>query len=91
MSERKKAAAIGYAQGDFAPRLLARGEVERAEYILRLARENGIPVQEDRDMVKVLEVLGEGSYIPESLYQAFAVLLASLYAASKTMEKSNGS
>jgi len=90
MSERKKAAAIGYEQGDFAPRLLAQGEGERAEYILRLARENGIPIHEDRDMVRVLEVLGEGAYIPENLYKAFAALLASLYAASKTMEKSNG-
>ena len=90
MSERKKAAAVGYEQGDFAPRLLAQGEGARAEYILRLARENGVPVHTDRDMVKVLEVLGDGSYIPESLYTAFATLLASLYTASKTMENSNG-
>ena len=91
MPERKKAAAIGYEEGDFAPRLLARGEGEAAEYILRLARENGVPVHEDRDMLQVLEVLGESAYIPESLYTVFAALLVSLYAASKTtLEKSNG-
>jgi flagellar biosynthesis protein len=89
MRERKKAMAVGYEAGDLAPRLLAGGEGERAEYILRLARENGIPIREDRDIVKVLEVLGDGAYIPEELYQAFATLLASLYAASKKLGKND--
>jgi len=90
MPERKKAVALGYERGDIAPRVLARGEGEKAEYILRLARENSVPIREDRDIVKVLEVLGDGSYIPEELYQAFAALLASLYTASKTLGESDG-
>jgi len=85
MPEKDKAYAIGYSRDEPAPRILAGGEGEKAKMILRLARENGIPIHEDRDIIKVLEVLGDGSFIPEELYRAFAALLASLYAASKTM------
>jgi len=63
----------------------AEREGKKAEIILQIARENGIPIHEDRDIIKVLEVLGDGAFIPEELYRAFAALLASLYAASKTM------
>jgi flagellar biosynthesis protein len=85
MPEKNKAYAVGYSSDEPAPRVLAGGEGWKAEMILRIARENGIPIHEDSDIIKVLEVLGDGAFIPEELYRAFAALLASLYAASKTM------
>ena len=86
----KKAVAVGYTQGEQAPRLLARGQGAQAEFMLRLAREYGIPVHEDRDIVEIMETLGDGAYIPEELYQAFATLLASLYRAGTTRQNNEG-
>lgn len=86
----RQAFAMGYKQGDHAPRLLARGKGERAKRMIELAEGAGIPVQEDRDLAEVLNVLGEGEYIPEDLYEAFAVLLSGIYAANERLGKKNG-
>jgi len=88
--ENLQAFAMGYQEGDHAPRLLAWGRAERAKRMIELAEEAGIPVQEDKDLAEVLNVLGEGEYIPEKLYEAFAVLLAGIYAANERLGKRNG-
>ena len=66
---------------DRAPKLVARGEGHVAERILALAREHGIPVHEDRELVDVLARLDLEEDIPGDVYQVVAEILAFLYRA----------
>jgi flagellar biosynthesis protein len=66
---------------DHAPKLVARGEGHVAERILALAREHGIPVHEDRELVEVLSRLDLEEDIPLEVYQVVAEILAFLHRA----------
>ena len=90
MPEREKAVAVGYDPAMPAPQVLARGSGTAARRIVELARENGIPLHEDADMVEVLQVLGEGECVPVELYEAFAVLLSSLYNVNQLLGRDHG-
>jgi flagellar biosynthesis protein len=69
---------------DRAPKLVARGDGHVAERILALAREHGIPVHEDRELVDVLARLDLEEDIPGEVYQVVAEILAFLYRAHLT-------
>jgi flagellar biosynthesis protein len=62
-----------------APEVVAKGRGKTAERILALARENGVAVREDADLVALLSACDVGDEIPLELYQAVAELLAYLY------------
>ncbi len=63
-----------------APRVIAKGARLVAARIRELARENGIPVIENREMARTLFKACEvGMEIPASLYRAVAELLAFVY------------
>jgi flagellar biosynthesis protein len=47
-----------------------------AEKIIALARESGVPLRQDPDLVQVLSQLDLRQEIPPSLYQVVAELLA---------------
>lgn len=81
MAERTvRAAALRYERGvDRAPRVVARGEGLLAERILAVAREEGIPIHEDRALVQVLAKLDLDEEIPLEIYQAVAEVMAFLY------------
>ena len=66
---------------DRAPKLVARGEGHVAEKILALAREHGIPIHEDRELVDTLAQLDLDADIPVEVYQVVAEILAFLYRA----------
>jgi flagellar biosynthesis protein len=75
-----RAAALRYERPtDRAPRVVARGEGHLAERILAAAREHGIPIHEDRELVQVLSKLDVDAEIPLEVYQAVAEVLAFLY------------
>lgn len=79
-SERtKKAAALAYKEGDYAPRVIAKGHGVTAEAIIALARENGIYVHESPELVSLLMQVDLDRFIPPELYQAVAELLAWIY------------
>ncbi len=67
---------------DAAPRLVAKGQGLLAERMLELAREHGVPVQQDPDLLAALEPLEVDRLIPPELFQAVAVVLAALYRAN---------
>lgn len=70
------AAAIGYREGDLAPRLLAKGQGEMAEVIIDKARELGIPLREDQALIlPLLLQLDIYEYIPPELYTAIVEIL----------------
>lgn len=80
---RARAVALRYArEEESAPRVVARGVGETAERILKLAREHGIPVREDADLVELLAACDIEQEIPVELYAAVAEVLAFLYRAN---------
>ena len=77
---RTKAVAVSYdQQSGGAPRVAAKGAGHLADRIIALAREHGIEVYEDADLVEVLAKLDIDREIPESLYRAVAEVLAFVY------------
>lgn len=77
---RREAAALRYDTAhDTAPRMVAKGKGELAERILVLAREHGIPIHEDPDLVRVLGALDLYDEIPPELYSVIAEILAYVY------------
>jgi flagellar biosynthesis protein len=80
-----RVAALRYDQPtDRAPKLVARGEGHIAEKILALAREHGIPIHEDRELVDALAHLDLDADIPVEVYQVVAEILAFLFRARFT-------
>ena len=76
----RQAAALRYVQGkDASPRLMAKGKGAVADRILEIARRNGIPIREDRELVQVLASLALYQEIPPELYKAVAEILVFLY------------
>jgi flagellar biosynthesis protein len=76
----RKAVALAYQPGrDRAPRVTAKGRGKVAEKIIETARQHGIYVHDDPDLVEALSSLDIRDEIPEELYIAVAELLAFLY------------
>lgn len=77
---RKAAAAIRYRMGeDPAPRLVAKGAGKLAERIIAAAKEAGIPLREDPDLLALLMTLDLEETIPPELYAAVAEVLVFVY------------
>ncbi len=69
--------------GDAAPRLVAKGQGMLAQRIIDLAHEHRIPIEQNPDLLAALEPLDLDRLIPPHLFQAVAILLASLYKANR--------
>lgn len=77
---RKKAAALKYdMESGKVPQVVAKGRGKIAERIIELAKENGVTIKEDPNLVEMLSTLDIYQEIPESLYKAVAEILAELY------------
>jgi flagellar biosynthesis protein len=71
---------LNYRAGnDSAPTLVAKGRGLVADKIVALAKEHGIPIREDRNMVEILSTLSLYEEIPPDLYKAVAEILAFIY------------
>ena len=82
----KRAVALKYEpEKDGAPRMMAKGSGVVAERIIELARKEGIPIQEDPDLIGVLIQLDFGEEIPPELYRAVAEILAFAYRMNRRM------
>lgn len=78
--KRQTAVALGYKTGEGnAPKVKAKGRGPMAEKIIDLAREHGVPIQSDPDLVEVLAALDLDMEIPEEIYAVVAELLAFVY------------
>lgn len=76
----KKAVALGYdQQRNSAPKVLASGKGESAKKMISLAKEHGVPIKEDEDLVEILSKLDLGDEIPENMYKAVAEVFAFIY------------
>ncbi len=82
----KKAAALKYEYGkDNAPRLVAKGRGYLAEKIIEIAKQKGIPIHEDKELIEILSALDLYREIPPELYRAVAEILAFIYKVSRTL------
>jgi len=76
----KSAVALKYhTKKDAAPKLTAKGEGLVAERIIKLAKENQVPIKEDPDLVQILSQVDINKEIPPPVYKVVAELLAFVY------------
>jgi flagellar biosynthesis protein len=62
-----------------APRIIASGRGVIAQKIIETARQAGIHIQEDPDLVEILSKVPVGKDIPVELYQTIAEILSFVY------------
>jgi len=80
LKKRSSAVSLKYDKGrDRAPKVTAKGQGRVAQEIIRIAKENGIPIREDEDLLELLYPLELEQEIPPELYSVVAELLAFLY------------
>ncbi|MDQ7050325.1 MAG: EscU/YscU/HrcU family type III secretion system export apparatus switch protein [Enterobacterales bacterium] len=73
-----KAAALKY-DGINAPKVIAKGEGDAAEEIIKIAQQNEVHIHYDPLLLEVLSRLELNQEIPETLYQAVAKIIAFAY------------
>lgn len=76
--EIEKAVALFY-DGTNAPHISATGRGKVAEEIMAVAKAEGVPLLDNRELVELLVTLELGDEIPESLYLAVAHIIAFAY------------
>lgn len=82
---KRRSVALSYERGvEPAPRVAAKGEGALSDVILRLAREHGIPVENDPILADALFRFPEGDPIPPELYMAVAEVYAFLIRARRS-------
>ena len=75
-----KAVALTYRpESDSAPKVIAKGRGSVAERIIELARQHGIHIHDDPDLVEALAQLDLNAEIPTDLYIVVSELLAFIY------------
>lgn len=72
------AVALEY-DGITTPTVCAQGIGEVAQQIIKIAKEHGVLVQQDDELVEILAQLDIGDDIPENLYRAVAEVIAFAY------------
>ncbi|MEO0649205.1 MAG: EscU/YscU/HrcU family type III secretion system export apparatus switch protein [Planctomycetota bacterium] len=87
----QRAVALRYAaEAEGVPKVVAKGEGELAERILAAAREAGIPIEEDRDLVELLAACELGEAVPSELWTAVAELLLHLWRLNEELAGAGG-
>jgi flagellar biosynthesis protein len=83
MTRAPLAVALQYEKGSVpVPRVVAKGRGETGDAILRLAREHGVPIEENAPLAEALAQVELGEDIPEALYRAVAEVLIFILRAS---------
>jgi len=82
----RRAAALSYKQGYYAPVVVASGKGVMAEAIIACAREAGVYVHESPELVKLLMQVDMDQFIPPELYRAVAEVLVWLYRVEEKAE-----
>ncbi len=86
-----KAVAIVYNEKESdAPKVVASGKGIVAENIIAAAREAGIHIQQDANLVEVLAKVEIGEEIPVELYQTVAEILAFVYRVNEKFREKIG-
>jgi flagellar biosynthesis protein len=87
-----KAVAILYDEKESkTPKVVASGKGSIAEKIIETAREAGVHIQEDPNLVELLSKVPIGDDIPVELYQTVAEVLAFVYKINEKFKQKLGS
>ncbi|DAB29588.1 MAG TPA: type III secretion system protein [Sulfurimonas sp. UBA12504] len=80
----KKAAALRYdTTKERAPRVVAKGEGQTAENIIKIAELHNLPIRKDEDLIELLSKVELDKEVPEALYKAVAEIFSFIYKVSK--------
>jgi len=82
LPENKKAVALAY-DNIGAPKVVAKGRGHIAQTIIELAEKQGIPLQNNSELVDALLQVELSQEIPEELYKVVAEILAFVYKLDK--------
>lgn len=77
--QQQMAIALAYSAGDFAPRVVAKGNGLIAQQIIEKAKSHQVFVHESKELVALLMQVDLDDHIPPQLYLAIAEILAWLY------------
>ena len=84
----QKAVALKYdILKDSAPKIIAKGKGETASNIIKIAKENNIPIKKDEDLVELLSQINIDKEIPDSMYKAVAEIFSFIYELSNNKNK----
>jgi len=76
----KKAVALRYnTEKENAPKVVAKGQGNIAERIIKIAEENELPIKKDEDLVELLTKIEIDKEIPTNLYKAVAEVFSFIY------------
>ena len=80
----KKALSLEYDSNlNSAPKVTAKGQGEVAKKIIKLAKENNIPIKKDEDLVELLSKVELDKEVPENMYKAVAEIFSYIYKVTK--------
>lgn len=80
----QKAAALKYdIDKDNAPKIVAKGQAEVAKNIIKIAKENELPIKKDEDLIELLSKLDIDKEIPADMYKAVAEIFSFIYDLTK--------
>jgi len=81
---KEKAVALEYDNAkNSAPKVIAKGEGKSAQKIIQIAKENGVTLKKDEDLVELLSKVELDKEVPPEMYKAVAELFAFLYKVTK--------
>ncbi|SFV70499.1 Flagellar biosynthesis protein FlhB [hydrothermal vent metagenome] len=81
---KEKAVALEYDNAkNSAPKVIAKGEGKTAQKIIQIAKESGITLKKDEDLVELLSKVELDKEVPPEMYKAVAELFAFLYKVTK--------
>ncbi|MHC4894060.1 MAG: EscU/YscU/HrcU family type III secretion system export apparatus switch protein [Planctomycetota bacterium] len=84
--QRRRAVALRYGGVESTPEVVAKGEGDLADRILAAAREAGIPIEEDPDLVELLAACEIGEEVPVELWTAVAEILVHLWRLNEELD-----
>lgn len=80
----KKAAALRYdTSKERAPRVVAKGEGQTAENIIKIAELHNLPIKKDEDLIELLSKVELDKEVPQALYKAVAEVFSFIYKVTK--------
>ncbi len=80
----KKAAALRYDTAkERAPRVVAKGEGQTAENIIKIAELHNLPIRKDEDLIELLSKVELDKEVPQALYRAVAEVFSFIYKVTK--------
>ena len=84
----QKAVALKYQmEKDNAPKVTAKGKGVTASNIIKIAKENNIPIKKDEDLLELLSQIDIDKEIPASMYKAVAEIFSFVYELSNNQNK----